>query len=146
MVSLGKNINLDEARAILEANLSNGCAYEKFLELVSLQGGDINSVKISDNIISVKSNKSGYIERIDALALGEAARTLGAGRLKKEDTIDFEVGIYLNKKVGDYVEKDEELLKLYVHDKMCDIDKLISCFEINDNKCEKNNLIYEVIL
>ena len=146
MVSLGKNISLEEAKNILINNLNNGVAYNKFRDMVKYQGGDIESINISKNVISIKSEKSGYIKSIDAFSLGCIARTIGAGRLNKEDKIDHSVGIYINKKVGDYVEKDEELAKLFVQNDNYNIDEVINCFKVSSNECEKEKLIYEVIM
>ena len=145
MVSLGKNIDLDEARSILKDNLNNGLAYNKFRDMVKYQKGNIDDIKVSDNVISVKSKESGYIKNIDTLSLGEIARSLGAGRLKKDDEIDYSVGIYVNKKVGDHVEVGEELAKLYVNSEY-DVNEVIKCFEIQKNRCEKQPLIYEIIM
>ena len=145
MVSLGKNIDLDEARSILKDNLNNGLAYNKFRDMVKYQKGNIDDIKVSDNIISVKSKKRGYIKNIDTLSLGEIARSLGAGRLKKDDEIDYSVGIYVNKKVGDHVEVGEELAKLYVNSEY-DVNEVIKCFEIRKIRCKKNPLIYEIIM
>jgi len=145
MVSLGKNIDLDEARSILKDNLNNGLAYNKFRDMVKYQKGNIDDIKISDNVISVKSKKRGYIKNIDTLSLGEIARSFGAGRLTKDDKIDYSVGIYVNKKVGDHVEVGEELAKLYVNSEY-DVNEVIKCFEIRKIRCKKNPLIYEIIM
>ncbi len=140
-----ERISIEEAKEKLENNLENGKAYQKFLEFVDMQGGDINSLKVSNKIVSVKSNKSGYINKIDALKLGELAKLLGAGRQTLDDKIDYEVGIVLNKKVGDYVEKDEELLKLYLGDKDIDMSLALECFEIEKINKGKNELILDII-
>ena len=102
MVSIGKNIDIEEAKKQVIENINNGKAYEKFKEFVKEQEGNLNQIKISKNIETIKSKKEGYISHINALELGEIARNIGAGRLNKEDNIDFEVGIVLNKKVGDH--------------------------------------------
>lgn len=145
MVSLGKNISLEAAKSEVIQNLNNGKAYDKFLEMVKFQGGDIKTIKSSKSIMSIKSPKEGYIKYIDALELGEIARSIGAGRLKKDDIIDYSVGLILNKKVGDYINKDEELLKIHLNDKGVNISKLLDCFVITTEKCDKQTLIYEII-
>jgi pyrimidine-nucleoside phosphorylase len=146
MVSMGKNINIDEAKREVTENLNNGKAYNKFIELVQNQEGNINDIKISNNIISIKSKVEGYIKHIDALRLGENARIIGAGRLSKEDNIDFEVGIVLNKKVGEHINEGEELLKVYINDKTLPEEEFIKCFEITREKQEENKLIKEIIV
>lgn len=145
MVGLGKNIKLEVAYKEVTENLYNGKAYKKFQELVQNQNGKLNKIKISKKIISIKSKKEGYIKHINALELGEIARILGAGRLNKEDNIDFEVGIVLNKKVGDKIKKDEELLKLYINEKQIEQQKVLDCFEITKEKQEPTKLIKTII-
>ena len=146
MVSLGKNISLEEAEKEVTDNLYNNKAYEKFEELVINQNGNINNIEVSDKIISIKSKYEGYITKINALQLGEYARIIGAGRLNKEDQINYKVGIVLNKKVGEYISKNEELLKLYVDDKTIDEDKILNCFEIKTENNGKKTLIKEIII
>ncbi len=145
MVSLGKNIKLEEAYKEVTENLYNGKAYKKFQELVKNQNGKLNNIKISKKIISIKSQKEGYIKHINALSLGEIARILGAGRLNKEDKIDFEVGIVLNKKVGDKIKKGEELLKLYINEKEVEEEKILDCFTITKEKQNPTKLIKTII-
>lgn len=145
MVSFGKNIKLEDAYKEVTENLYNGKAYKKFQELVKSQNGDLRKIKISDKVILIKSKEDGYIKNINALKLGEIARILGAGRLNKEDKIDFEVGIVLNKKVGDKIKKGEELLKLYVKDKIVEENEILECFEITKTIEQPTKLIKTII-
>ena len=146
MVSMAKNISIEQAKQEVAENLNNGKAYNKFVELVENQNGDINDIKVSNNILSIKSKEEGYIKHIDALRLGENARIIGAGRLSKEENIDFEVGIVLNKKVGDYIKEGEELLSVYINNKTLPEEEFIKCFEITKDKIEENKLIKEIIV
>ena len=107
MVSMAKDISEDEALKQVEESINSGKAYNKFLEIVKNQNGDINSVMVSDKTFEVYSDKEGVVKGIDALKIGKLSLSLGAGRVNKEDEIDHSVGILLNKKVGDKVEKDE---------------------------------------
>lgn len=145
MVSFGKNIKLEDAYKEVTENLYNGKAYKKFQELVKSQNGDLRKIKISDKVILIKSKEDGYIKNINALKLGEIARILGAGRLNKEDKIDFEVGIVLNKKVGDKIKKGEELLKLYVKNKTIEENEILECFEITKTIEQPTKLIKTII-
>lgn len=145
MVSMAKNIPLEKANQEVVENLYNGNAYKKFQELVQNQNGNLNRIKLAKKVLTIKSNKQGYIKSINALELGEIARILGAGRLNKEDKINFEVGIVLNKKVGDYVKKEEELLKLYVNEKTVPEQQILDCFTITREKQEPTKLIKAVI-
>ena len=146
MVSMAKNTTVEQAKQEVIENLNNDKAYNKFVELVKNQEGNINDIKTSNNIISIKSKEEGYIKHIDALRLGENARIIGAGRLSKEENIDFEVGIVLNKKVGDYIKEGEELLKIYINNKTLPEEEFIKCFEITKEKIEENKLIKDIIV
>ena len=116
MVSMGKNIDYEEAKKLVIENIENGKAYDKFLEMVKYQGGDINSLSVSNNKQEIVADKDGIIKNIDALKLGKLSVSLGAGRKSKEDKIDYSVGIYLNKLVGDKVEKGNVIATVYKKD------------------------------
>lgn len=115
----GEGENLEENKAKILENISNGKAYNKFLELVGNQGGDISYIENPSKFekakytIPVYSNKTGYIDKLDAEKVGVTSVHLGAGRVKKEDGIDYAVGIWLEKKIGDQI-KDGDILA-YVH-------------------------------
>ena len=140
-----KKIPNSEAKNLLFKQLNNGEAYKKFEELVEAQGGDINKIKVSDKVFSIKSDKAGYINKIDAMRLGEIAKKIGAGRSKLDDIIDHDVGIVLNKKVGDYVEKDGELAKVYLKNKDVTISEIVDCFKIDSELTSDPKIIFDII-
>lgn len=114
MVELSLGVSPDKANTMVETNLKNGKAYEKFLEIVKSQGGDLSKIKISSNRQHVYSTKKGHVVGINAYAFGKLSLNLGGGRVTKEDKIDNTVGILLNKKVGDDVEVGDVLCTLYL--------------------------------
>lgn len=116
MVSIGLNISFEEAKNRVIENINNKKALNKFLEFVKYQGGDISSLKVSEYKEEVKSKKSGTIKSIKALNIGKLSCSLGAGRLNKEDTIDYSVGIVLNKVIGDKVNINDTLFTMYKKD------------------------------
>ena len=140
-----KKISNSAARELIFKQLNNGNAYKKFEEMVKAQGGDIEKIKFTDKVFSIKSDKEGYINKIDALGLGNIAKKIGAGRNSLEDKIDYEVGLVLSKKVGDYVEKDEELLKVYLSDKDVTISEILSCFQIDEELTADPQLILGIV-
>lgn len=119
IVSLSKNISLDKAKQQVIDVLQTGKAYEKFLEWISSQGGNIKLFDDIENFckpkfcFSIKSKTDGYISKIDAQQIGKTALLLGAGRQKKEDEIDYSAGVVLNKTFGDKVCSGEEIACLY---------------------------------
>ena len=116
MVSIGLNINIEEAKNKVLENINNKKALNKFLEFVKYQGGDISSLKVSSYKEEVKSKKSDIVKSIKALNIGKLSCSLGAGRLNKEDMIDYSVGIVLNKTIGDKVNINDTLFTMYKKD------------------------------
>ena len=145
MVSLDQNIPMEILLENVERALKDGEAYEKFKEIILYQGGDINNIKIADNITEVIAENDGYVKSIDALKIGELARRLGAGRVKKDDIINPKVGIVLTKKVSDEVKKGDVLAKIYYDNTIIPTQDVLECFKITKEKVEKPKLIYEII-
>ena len=145
MISLDQKIPMEIALEDVNGALKNGVAYEKFKEIVKYQGGNIDKIPISSNVISVTSKTDGYIKSINALGIGEVAKKLGAGRFKKDDIIDESVGIVLTKKVGDKVNKDEPIAYIYENNIKISVKEVLDCFEIDEVETLKPTLIYEII-
>ena len=130
--------------------IENGKAYEKFKELVERQGGDVSYIENPEKfekapiIMPVLAEEEGYIEELDAGKVGKAGLELGIGRKKKEDKIDYRVGLIFDKKIGDEVEVGDVLA--YVHANSPE--KAIECVEaikdaykIGNRKISKENII-----
>ena len=145
IVSSTLGLELEEAKIQCFKKINNGEAYNKFQELVERQGGKLENLHISERVVSVRTPKAGFINHIDALGLGEIVRQIGAGRYTKDDIINYSVGIVLTKKVGDYVEANEELAKFYLADKDVRLNDIWDCYTIEDEQMPKKQLIYEVI-
>lgn len=145
MIAAGLNISEEEALEKVKENLYNGKGYEKMLEWVKAQGGDITSLPIAKHSKEITSPKDGYISKINALEIGKLSRKLGAGRLTKDDTIDLTVGIILNYKVGDFVSKGKSLATILYNDKELTNEEILSCYEFSEQKVEKPKLIIDII-
>jgi pyrimidine-nucleoside phosphorylase len=113
-----------DARGMLTSALNSGAALGKLREMVIAQGGDasyIDAQKVEE-LCSVKRQipvilpGNGRIQHMDAYKIGVAAQVLGAGRAKKEDTVDHAVGLVMHKRLGDLVEENEPVCTLYVND------------------------------
>lgn len=129
MVSMGLNISKNEAKGMVIDSIRSGIAYNKFLEFVKRQGGNLEKIKICSKKIEIKSNKKGIIKGVDALAMGKLSVKLGAGRESKEDIINPGVGIVLNKLVGDKVKRNDVLCTIYV-EKDINLDDVSNYFKI----------------
>ena len=117
MVSMAKNVSIEESKKMVLETLDSGKAFDKFLEFIKYQNGDIKSLEVSPLTIDIKSTKKGVLKRIKALNLGNLSVSLGAGRLNKEDSIDYTVGIVLKKHLDDVININDILCTLYVKDK-----------------------------
>lgn len=151
MVKLaGKGANIEGNKKMLLENIQNGKAYNKFIELVQNQGGDIEYVKDVTKfekariIQEVISTTEGYVQEINAEEIGKLSCDLGAGRKTKKDKIDLQVGIILNKKIGDFVNKGDKLATIYANDieKAKDTEnELRRIYKIGKEKIEENTII-----
>ena len=130
MVSMGKEITREEAGVLVRESLKSGAAYNKFLELVKKQGGDLSRLKVSNKKCVIKSPNSGIVKKIDALEVGKLSLALGSGKVSIKDKIDYTVGVKLKKLVGDSVKKGDVLAELYYNKKMPDFD-VDKIFKIN---------------
>lgn len=152
LADLGDNIEENRKR-ILE-KITNGDAYNKFVQLVKNQGGDISYLedtdkfKKSEYILEVKANEEGYISSLNARKVGKLSGTIGAGRVRKEDKIDETVGIVLSKKVGDFVKVGEVLAYIHANDAKLGeyaVKELQDIYKISTKKIEKTKTILGVI-
>ena len=142
----------NKAKSRIADNLANQKGLKRLVDLIIAQGGD-PSVVDNPNLlpqpntkIEVKSVTPGYVSAIDPLEVGLASKILGAGRKTKDDTIDYSVGIYLKKKIGDKVKVGDTLAVLYSDGDEEKIGparkKLLTAYAFNPNKIDPPKLIY----
>lgn len=150
----GKGENIEENKMRLLENIENGKGYEKFIQLVENQGGDSSYIKDTNQfpkasyIENVYSQEDGYIQSMNAKEIGKIVCDLGAGRVRKEDNIDNAVGVILNKKVSDKVEKDEVLVTIYANskEKLEEAKKnLLGVIKIENKEIQKPKMILEIM-
>ena len=150
----GLNSNLEENKKMLLENIKNGKAYNKFLEFVEMQGGDTSYIEHTSKfekakyIIPVISEQEGYVQKLNAEAVGTASVLLGAGRIKKEDDIDKLVGFVFNKKVADYVAKGDVLCYVHANDEKRAKDAVNSirkAYTITNGNIKEQHYILKVI-
>ena len=149
----GLGDNLEENKIKMLENINNGKAFNKFVEMVKNQGGDISYLENTEKfekakfIETVKAEKEGYIKEINAEEVGKVACGLGAGRIKKEDKIDYTVGIKLCKKNSEEVTEGENLAYIYANDiEKLQIakQKLKNIIKINKEKVEQTPTIFGI--
>ncbi|OLS03951.1 pyrimidine-nucleoside phosphorylase [Tissierella creatinophila] len=152
LLVLAKKVKTEkEGRDLLKEVINSGKAYNKFLELVKYQHGDIREIENPNlfpkakYIIAVKSNKKGFIKEINAEKIGKCALSLGAGRETLESKLDLSVGIMLNKKIDDEVELGEDLAYIHTNDKQKGElvkNKILEIYKIGEKNKQKQTLVF----
>ena len=150
----GNGDDLEENKQKIMAQIENGAALKKLEELVSNQGGDasyvqdINKFEKAKYIMEVIAPVDGYVEKLNAEKVGVTSVHLGAGRVKKEDSIDKAVGIVLNKKISDKVNKGDILAYVHANDeekgKQAVVD-ILEAYKISQEEPNKPVHIIDVI-
>ncbi|PKM82480.1 MAG: thymidine phosphorylase, partial [Firmicutes bacterium HGW-Firmicutes-13] len=150
----GKTRSPIEGKEKIKEVLYSGMGLEKFKIFIEAQGGNSDIINNFEKLPQASyverynSPSEGFIKEIDAFKIGIAAMTLGAGREKKEDSIDLAVGIELKKKVGDWVNKGEPLFIIYSShpSKTVQAVKILSgSFILDKERPEVRPLIYDII-
>ena len=134
--------------------LSKGVAADKFRQMIRSQGGDERVVDNPDllpragSTDEIRSPSHGFVTRCDARFLGLASNALGAGRTHVDDTVYRAVGLFLEKKSGDPVERGDVLCRIHWNDSqrlrkaMAFIDQ---AFEIQPHPPKHRPLIHAVL-
>lgn len=122
MYQLASGKSLDQCREAVKPQFENGQGLEKLKQMIAAQDGDPAVVDNPDLLpraeheVTISSNIDGWICSMDTEKVGIASCTLGAGRTKKEDAIDYGAGILLYKKLGDKVRKGDKIATLRADD------------------------------
>lgn len=114
----------EEILTLLEQKIEDGSALRQFQQMIRDQHGDESYLTVDkiDELIQVKktmvveAGQVGYITKMNAQLIGQAAQMLGAGRATKEDQIDPSVGLWMHVRMGDKVSTDTPLCTLYIND------------------------------
>jgi len=143
---------MDEAADRLKSSVETGKGLEKLCAMIEAQGGTsafIDNPKLLPQPklkLEVKAEGSGYVQKIDALELGLASMSLGAGRKTKDETIDHSIGIILKKKVGDKVKEGEPLALFYSDGDPEKIEqakeKFLGAYRIGSQSVELHKIFY----
>ncbi len=154
LVAAKKADNLETGINMLRQTIKDGSALNKLKEFIEAQNGDKNIVDNPELLpkasisMEIKAENSGFVEHINTSEIGMVSLILGGGRETKESLIDLAVGIVLNKKVGDRVEKGDVLATLYAND----IDRLskakdrfMAAYSITKTPVAKDALIKWII-
>lgn len=142
LLGSGKVDTIAEAKIQIENSISSKAAYNKFIEFVRGQGGNVDYIKNTDlfpkaaYIEPVYLNE-GYMAKCNTSEVGMASLILGGGRVTKDSSIDLTVGIHIKKKLGEYIKRDEPFAYLHGNSKSSIEEakiRLINAYEISLTK------------
>ena len=138
-------------RERLQARLSDGTAYDRFLGIIQAQGAKVNaidnlpdSLPLADKLLEIIAGRNGYLISVDTYRIGRLMVELKAGRMKITDSIDFGVGLRLFKHVGDALETGDAIAELITRDKV-ETAEFARCFTISDEPARKEDVVRERI-
>ena len=144
----------EQARKTLERHLDDGSALKKLADFVETQGGDKKAVYDTTLLpqaplqLELVSKEAGYVKALQADSVGRACLALGGGRATKESEIDLSVGVWLHKKVGDYVNLNERILTIHARDEVSAQDAraiLEESYQFSDLKPERKAFIRGIL-
>ncbi|NLG47839.1 thymidine phosphorylase [Gordonia sp. (in: high G+C Gram-positive bacteria)] len=120
-------LTLALAREMLEASglpdvdpadhLRNGRAMDAWRAMIAAQGGDPDApLPVPRHTHEVTARDDGHLTSLDALAVGQAAWLLGAGRTKPGEAVSATAGVTWHVGIGDSVRRGQPLLTLHTDD------------------------------
>jgi pyrimidine-nucleoside phosphorylase len=144
----------EAGRRDAERALERGDGLERFREFVAAQGGD---PRVADDLsilpqpaltAEVRAPRDGWLEVVDAEAVGRAAAALGAGRQRKDDEIDPAVAIELWTKLGDRVEAGQPIGRILARNQDTArpaADSLLDALRWSDHPSQAPPLVHQVV-
>ncbi|MBE5775956.1 MAG: thymidine phosphorylase [Clostridiales bacterium] len=150
----GQAQTLEEAKAMLLSALREGRGLAKLKEMIRAQGGDdrvcddVGLLPQAPCIVPLAAPEDGYLSATDCTALGRAAQLMGAGRIRKEDEIDPAVGFVMEKRIGDFVRKGENICTLHARSMESAKEtgeRILSALTFSAVPCGKARLLYDLV-
>lgn len=144
-----------EGERLAEEKIVSGEAFEKLRACVRAQGAmelaldNYSLMPQAKNKIIIEAETHGYVSQIKCDEIGRVSVLCGAGRAKKEDSIDYGAGILIRKKRGDYVREGDILAEVYT-ERMDDIQeikkRIVAAYQVSKERLEEIPLVYDCIL
>lgn len=150
----GFSDDLEYNKVKMQEVIDNGKAFEKFRELVIKQNGDVSYIDDLEKfdkagfVLPIYADREGYISKLDALEIGKISVALGAGRMKKDDEIDYTVGLELCKKVSQKVYYGDLIANIYAKNEQDAVEysnRVFKAFEISNDFVEYLSPVLEII-
>ena len=154
LVLAGAAEDVTQARKKLKGALESGEGLEKLIQMVTALGGDPMHLQDPQRLVQVRfkepllARSGGYVTSVNAEKIGLAAQVLGAGREKKTDIIDPNVGVVMNKRLGDSVSAGESLAMLYANDdqRLREAEKILGgAVNVGPSQPQSAPMVYDVI-
>ena len=143
-------VDVDEGRRRAEAAIGDGSALDLYSRWIAAQGGDPDegALPSAPVVRELGAPRAGYVTRLGAVRVGQAALHLGAGRRTKEDEIDHSVGVLCLAKRGDLVEEGQSLAEIHARSD-ADADgaatELLAAYELADDPPRRIPLLLDVV-
>lgn len=155
LVQTGKARSLAAARKQAEECLQSGAPRRKWDEMIVAQGANLAAFDrklaldhTAPATVELKADRSGFVSKCDARLIGEVIRDLGGGRLTKESTINYDVGLGQIAKPGQEVKSGNVLAHVHASDRRQAINacaRLKAAFEISSRPPRSAALVLDVI-
>lgn len=154
LTASGMCADMDEARAKLLGTIDSGAAAQKLKDFIKAQGGnpavvdDPALLEVAPSEMHITCAEDAYVGSIDALGIGMASLKLGGGRVTKESTVDYGVGVVLYKKVGDKAERGDRIATVYartVEEAIMGAELVDACIEMSDTPVETKPFVRAII-
>jgi pyrimidine-nucleoside phosphorylase/thymidine phosphorylase len=151
----GRADSVEEGKRLSAELIGSGKAFDRFRQMVALQGGDLEAVDDPSHLpkaqskLDISSPQTGYITSIQCEAIGKASVILGGGRESEGDAVDPAVGIVLHKKVAQPVKAGESLCTIHYNSK-ARLERALTLieqsFQIGDSPPEPRPIVRHVIV
>ena len=144
------DVDQAEGRRRAEEALASGAARDRYDRWVRAQGGDPSREALPGAPVTapVPAPAAGFVRAIATTAVGLAALHLGAGRIRKEDTVDHAVGVVCLAKRGDRVDAGQPLVEVHARDEASAaraVEELRRCYRIGDEEPERRPIVLDVL-
>ncbi len=122
LLCLSGKYNETEALNAFQDAIDSGRALHKFAEMVEAQHGDPEYILHPEKFVlgpktKLVASADGYVDSMNAADIGRAVTLLGGGRMKKDEAIDFSVGVVMNVELGSEVKKGDVICEVYHNEK-----------------------------
>ncbi len=147
----GRSTSINKGEGMARKAIESGAAFEKFLQLVSEQGGDISYIENPSKYKKARYSEEvmlggeGTVTTIDNHGVGLAGLVTGAGRRKIGDSIDYTAGVVIHKKIGESMQKNESIATVYGNNRdgvQDAVQRIRKAYRLSDQKVQPPKLIY----